>query len=40
LENATLRPVVGQKIPLAEAARAHAEIMKHSGAHGKIVLIP
>lgn len=40
LENGTLRPVVGQKIPLAEAARAHTEVMKPSGAHGKIVLIP
>ncbi len=40
LENGSLRPVIGQKIPLAEAARAHEEIMKHSGAHGKIVLIP
>jgi NADPH:quinone reductase len=39
LENGTLRPVIGQKIPLAEAARAHAEIMKPSGAHGKIVLM-
>jgi NADPH2:quinone reductase len=39
LENGTLRPVVGQKIPLAEAARAHEEIMKHSGALGKVVLI-
>ena len=40
LENRTLRPVIGQKIPLAEAARAHAEVMKPSGAHGKIVLLP
>ncbi|HEY5177622.1 MAG TPA: NADPH:quinone reductase [Terriglobales bacterium] len=40
LENGTLRPVVGQRIPLAEAARAHVEIMKPSGAHGKIVLVP
>lgn len=40
LKNGTLRPVVGQKIPLAEAARAHAEVMKPSGAHGKIVLLP
>jgi NADPH2:quinone reductase len=40
LENGTLRPVIGQKIPLAEAVRAHEEIMKHSGAYGKIVLIP
>src|SRR5208282_6394159 len=31
LENGTLRPVVGQKIPLAEAKRAHEEIMKPSG---------
>jgi NADPH2:quinone reductase len=40
LENGTLRPVVGQEIPLAEAARAHEEVMKPSGAHGKIVLVP
>jgi NADPH2:quinone reductase len=40
LENGTLRPVVGQKIPLAEAARAHSEVMKPTGAHGKIVLLP
>ena len=40
LENGTLRPVVGQKIPLSEAPRAHQEVMKPSGAHGKIVLVP
>jgi NADPH2:quinone reductase len=40
LENGTLKPVVGTKIPLAEAKRAHEEIMKTSGAHGKMVLIP
>ena len=40
LEAGTLRPVIGQKIPLAEAPRAHQEVMKASGAHGKIVLIP
>jgi NADPH2:quinone reductase len=40
LESGTLRPVIGQEIPLAEAARAHVEIMKPSGAHGKIVLVP
>ena len=40
LRNGTLRPVIGQKIPLAEAGRAHDEVMKPSGAHGKIVLIP
>jgi NADPH:quinone reductase len=39
LENKTLRPVIGQEIPLAEAARAHASIME-PGAYGKIVLIP
>src|SRR5271165_4001429 len=39
LENGTLNPVVGQKFPMAEAARAHEEIMNHSGALGKIVLV-
>ena len=39
LENGNLRPVIGQKIPLSEAARAHEEVMKHSGALGKIVLV-
>jgi NADPH2:quinone reductase len=38
MENGTLRPVVGKKLPLAEAARAHEEILK-PGASGKIVLI-
>ena len=39
LENGTLRPIVGQEIPLVEAARAHKAVME-PGAHGKIVLIP
>jgi NADPH:quinone reductase len=39
LENSTLRPVVGKQIPLAEAARAHKEVME-PGASGKIVLVP
>jgi NADPH:quinone reductase len=39
LENGTLRPVIGEKMPLAEAARAHVEVMKPSGAHGKMVLV-
>jgi len=39
LENGTLRPVVGKQMPLAEAARAHKEILE-PGAFGKIVLIP
>jgi NADPH:quinone reductase len=37
LENGTLRPVVGREVPLAEAARAHKEILE-PGAAGKIVL--
>lgn len=39
LDNGTLRPVVGKKLPLAEAARAHKEVME-PGAFGKIALIP
>jgi NADPH2:quinone reductase len=39
LENKTLRPIVGQEIPLAEAGRAHVAVME-AGAYGKIVLIP
>lgn len=39
LANGTLRPVVGQEIPLAEAARAHEAVMA-PGAYGKIVLVP
>lgn len=39
LENGTLRPVIGQELPLAEAPQAHAAIME-PGALGKIVLIP
>jgi NADPH:quinone reductase len=38
LENGTLRPVVGKELPLAEAARAHKEVLE-PGAAGKIVLI-
>jgi NADPH:quinone reductase len=39
LENGTLRPVVGKELPLAEAPRAHKEVME-PGAFGKIVLVP
>jgi NADPH2:quinone reductase len=39
LENKTLRPVINQEIPLAEAPRAHLALMA-GDAHGKIVLIP
>ena len=38
LENGTLRPVVGKELPLAEAARAHNDILE-PGSAGKIVLI-
>jgi NADPH:quinone reductase len=39
LEVETLRPVIGRKFPLAEAAKAHEAIMQ-PGALGKIILIP
>jgi len=39
LENGTQRPVVGKEIPLAEAPRAHKEVLER-GAFGKIVLVP
>jgi NADPH2:quinone reductase len=39
LENGTMRPVTGKELPLAEASRAHKEIME-PGALGKIVLAP
>jgi NADPH2:quinone reductase len=39
LSNGTLRPVVGQEIPLAQAPRAHEAVMQ-AGHHGKVVLIP
>jgi NADPH:quinone reductase len=38
LEDGTLRPVVGKVLPLAEAARAHTEILE-PGSAGKIVLV-
>jgi len=38
-ENGNLRPIVGKELPLAEAPRAHEEVMR-AGAYGKIVLIP
>lgn len=34
-----LRPVVGREMPLADAAKAHVEVLQ-PGAYGKIVLIP
>ncbi|MGQ4809424.1 Quinone oxidoreductase 1 [Candidatus Entotheonellaceae bacterium PAL068K] len=39
LANGTLRPIIGQEFPLAEAARAHHAVIE-SRAYGKIVLIP
>jgi NADPH2:quinone reductase len=39
LRNGTLRPVIAQEIPLAEAARSHEAVME-AGHHGKIVLVP
>lgn len=39
LENGTLRPVIGQKMTLAEASRAHHAVLE-PGAYGKIVLVP
>jgi NADPH2:quinone reductase len=39
LGDGRLRPVVGREIPLAEAARAHHEIMEQK-AWGKMVLVP
>jgi NADPH:quinone reductase len=39
MENGTLRPVVGKELPLAEAPRAHKDILE-PGAYGKIVLVP
>lgn len=39
LENSTLRPIVGQELKLADAARAHVAVLE-PGAYGKIVLVP
>jgi NADPH:quinone reductase len=39
LEDNTLRPVIGRKIPLAEAPLAHRAVME-PGAYGKIILVP
>jgi NADPH:quinone reductase len=40
LQNGTLKPLIGKRIPLAEAGRAHEQIMQPSGAAGKMVLLP
>ena len=39
LRNGSLRPVIAQELPLAQAARAHEAVME-AGHHGKLVLVP
>ena len=39
MQDGTLRPVVGQEMPLADAPRAHEAVLA-PGAYGKIVLVP
>lgn len=39
LENGTLRPIIDEQMPLADAPRAHQSVME-GNSHGKIVLIP
>lgn len=40
LEDGTLHPVIGQKLPLQEAPRSHQELMQGTAPNGKIVLLP
>jgi NADPH2:quinone reductase len=39
LANGTLKPIIREKLPLAEAPHAHERVLK-AGAYGKIVLVP
>lgn len=39
LENGTLNPVVGEEMPLSDAAKAHVSVLE-PGAYGKIILLP
>jgi NADPH2:quinone reductase len=39
LRSGALRPVVGEELPLREAATAHRRILE-PGAHGKLILVP
>lgn len=39
LETGILRPVIDSTLPLAEAAKAHREILE-GGSHGKLLLVP
>lgn len=38
-ENGSLKPIVGQELPLAQAPRAHEEVLA-PGSYGKVVLVP
>jgi len=38
LRNGTLKPIVGQELPLADAAKAHQAVLQ-PGAYGKIILL-
>jgi NADPH:quinone reductase-like Zn-dependent oxidoreductase len=39
MRNGSLRPVVGQEFPLAQAPRSHEAVME-AGHYGKVVLVP
>jgi NADPH2:quinone reductase len=39
LEDGTLRPIIDHELPLADAAKAHAEVLE-GNSRGKIVLVP
>jgi NADPH2:quinone reductase len=39
LKDGSLKPIVGQELPLKDAAQSHEAVMK-PGAHGKIILVP
>lgn len=39
LENGVLRPIIDSELPLAQAAKAHQEILE-GNSHGKIILVP
>jgi NADPH2:quinone reductase len=39
LRNGSVRPVIAQELPLAQAPRAHEAVME-PGHHGKVVMIP
>jgi NADPH2:quinone reductase len=39
LRNGSLRPVIAQELPLAQAAKSHEAVME-AGHHGKVILVP